>query len=101
MRNPFDVAIVLIVVGIVGIISCWECCRWTADHDVATSEAEKFSENISGVTKIECVARDTDGDGYVSCTLFRGNKDPLFIECAGSFTTNTGCRAPKSHAWYE
>lgn len=44
---------------------------------------------------VSCVNRDTDGDGYVSCTIKQGD-NLTFIECVGSdYTWNEGCRAPK------
>jgi len=44
--------------------------------------------------KIHCVSDDSDGDGYVSCTILSQDKIHS-IECTGAFTLNDGCRAPK------
>ncbi|MBI4449497.1 hypothetical protein HY634_00380 [Candidatus Uhrbacteria bacterium] len=44
----------------------------------------------------DCVGRDTDGDGYVSCTARVKGKDgpeeTLALECAAGFM-NSGCKA--------
>lgn len=44
----------------------------------------------------DCVGRDTDGDGYVSCSArVRGKDTPeetLALECAAGFM-NSGCKA--------
>lgn len=43
----------------------------------------------------DCVGRDTDGDGYVSCTArvkgATGPEETLVLECASGFT-NSGCK---------
>jgi hypothetical protein len=59
-------------------------------QELATKEATKYAAHLPGVTSIECNRYDTDADGYVTCTLFRGDTKPLQIECGYS-----GCRMPK------
>ena len=46
--------------------------------------------------RVECVNFDTDGDGYVSCTVMSGGK--LYaLECAGQMSLfNSGCRVQKA-----
>jgi hypothetical protein len=50
--------------------------------------------------KVNCADRDTDHDGYVSCPMVitdpSGASHIEAMECAGSFTTNNGCRVPKA-----
>jgi hypothetical protein len=52
-----------------------------ADVDKARKEAREFIKHIPGATDVTCNPSDSDGDGYVSCTVFRGDKDPLAISC--------------------
>lgn len=51
---------------------------------------------------VSCVERDSDGDGYVSCTIFRKGKDPIALECAygGFWSAGPGCKMaqPKMRA---
>ena len=69
-------------------------------HDVAQAEANRWIRMMGLTATAQCADRDTDHDGYVSCTLVvkdpdgRANVEPL--ECAGSYTINSGCRAPKA-----
>ncbi len=47
------------------------------------SEAADFARRMSPdhVRGVACVNRDSDSDGYVSCTVFRDDAPPLAIEC--------------------
>ena len=77
-----------------------------ADSSKATAEANEFIKHIADATGVSCNDSDSDGDGYVSCTVFRGSKDPLAISCGAenycAFNCATGCkltpvRVPKSN----
>jgi hypothetical protein len=57
--------------------------------------AQAFAAQIDPAATVECVDRDSNGDGYVSCTVFRPGKPPIGIECASGFSINNGCRMPK------
>lgn len=62
----------------------------------AKNSAKSFaSRNFKNHTGVECMSRDSDGDGYASCTIFLPN-DAIAIECATEKLTtgcgNTGCR---------
>lgn len=59
-------------------------------QSVAQQNAVEYASHIQGVTETKCNRYDTDGDGYVSCTLFRGSEMPVQIECGVS-----GCRLPR------
>ncbi|HSX22289.1 MAG TPA: hypothetical protein VLE97_05890 [Gaiellaceae bacterium] len=52
-----------------------------ADVDEATKEANAYAKHFQNVTSVECNASDSDGDGYVSCTIFRADADPVPIAC--------------------
>lgn len=68
--------------------------------DVSAVEAEAKTFAGKGGLKLQgsgasCVGMDTDGDGYVSCTLFLEGGRTMAIECAGHTWTgawNKGCR---------
>jgi hypothetical protein len=69
MRIAFTLSLLLAAGG----------CR--TDVSSATRDAEEYSRNFPGVTGLDCARADSDGDGYVTCTLFRGANDPLQIQC--------------------
>lgn len=55
--------------------------------------------------RAQCVEWDSDGDGYVSCTVVYDTKDGVgkdAIECAAGWNLNgainSGCRTPKMRA---
>ena len=75
------------------LISVVASCRGPGKSEAsAKSFAERRFENNTGV---ECLDRDTDGDGYVSCTIFLPN-DAIAIECATENhvlgCSSSGCR---------
>jgi hypothetical protein len=85
----------------VALVLAFLGCRSVADisghtHNVAQEQAEAFVKQMELTARPACAASDTDGDGYVSCPLVfpDGRMEPL--ECAGSFTINSGCRPPKA-----
>lgn len=51
------------------------------------------------IVSSSCVNKDTDGDGYVSCTAKLKSGEVLNVECVGwqgtSCVKNEGCRTPK------
>lgn len=51
------------------------------DVAAANASAAEYAKNIPGATGTLFAAVDTDGDGYVSCTVFRGNDEPMQIQC--------------------
>lgn len=88
------VAIIGIFVTLVGFgITKCSSSRGTAE-DEARDYAQKMGMEIKGVS---CMNRDTDGDGYVSCTLNVVEKDgktsSVPIECASKWSyNNDGCK---------
>lgn len=69
----------------------------------ATASAKDYAEEMKwDVNAISCVNQDTDGDGYVSCTISvkEGEaKVDKHVECVGDTefgcSTKSGCRLPK------
>lgn len=69
------------------------------DNGSAKDEAVSFGRSLGlNVRGSTCMDRDTDGDGYVSCTLSieeNGALKTLPIECARSISMASGCRMQK------
>jgi hypothetical protein len=78
------------------------CPNMTGAHKgVAEDEAKEWAAELKlDVEAITCREKDTDGDGYVSCTIKTTDGQLLEKECAGARSTgnmirNSGCREPK------
>jgi hypothetical protein len=80
-----------------------------ADVQSANQQAREFIKRLPGATDVVCNDSDSDGDGYVSCTVFRGQQDPLAISCGAenwcAFNCAKGCKlmpyvgASKKSTW--
>jgi hypothetical protein len=72
------------------------CLSTSQSAAKATRNADEYATHIKGASSTSCTAKDTDGDGYCSCTVFRENGDkpmePLSIQCACSASDNEGCK---------
>lgn len=73
----------------------------------ATTEATSYARGMGYVDPhVQCVEMDSDGDGYVSCTVAftqpNGTIGKDAIECVGGISVvgalNSGCRTPKMRA---
>lgn len=67
---------------------------------VAEEEAIRWAAQMGIKPQgVQCARTDTDGDGYVSCSASEKRPDGTTqihaIECASSFSLNSGCRVPK------
>lgn len=97
----YTVAEILIVVSIMGVLAVFVFaaalkmtgCNGNGAPEEARKWAEKMSLHPEGV---ECARQDTDGDGYVSCTISSKKSDGTMeltaVECASDWTMNSGCR---------
>lgn len=88
--------------GIVGFLfgSMWQASyNWTGAHKArAEANAKAWSRQMGiGASTFQCVRKDTDGDGYVSCTFVMPDQSIRTMECAGEhfWVRNEGCREPK------
>lgn len=75
------------------LVTVLASCRGVGEaENSAKAFADRRFENSTGV---ECMERDSDGDGYVSCTIFLPD-DAVGIECATenlhAGCNNSGCR---------
>jgi prepilin-type N-terminal cleavage/methylation domain-containing protein len=89
------VAIVAIIAAVVlqscGGITCG--FRGSAEHaeQEARGHAQKLGWKLKGVA---CTGSDTDGDGYISCTVVLEDQTERALECAsGGFDHVSGCKA--------
>ena len=79
------------------------CPNVTGAHKgVAEGEARGWASELGlEIKNVSCVEKDTDGDGYVSCTIVMADGvTTKNVECAGARSTsnlirNSGCRDPK------
>ncbi len=80
-------------------------CGYMCDQGAAESEAKDYLAKMypdKEVIAYECVGMDSDGDNYVSCTARVRGKTPnateetLGLECAASFTMQSGCRLQRA-----
>lgn len=76
---------------------------FSIEKGYAESQAKEYAQSLGmkGAT-VNCVNMDTDGDGYVSCTIATpndgGKVDLQPVECAArqeGCNRNEGCRVPK------
>lgn len=87
------VTILLVIVAIVGAISYSKCSG--GDHKSAEHEFKAWAKSLDlRYDHATCNNHDGDGDGYVSCT-YTVDGHPMTVECAGSWTMQSGCRTPK------
>ena len=65
------------------------------DQGAAQDNALQWAKTM-GIenARATCVKMDSDGDGYISCTVMV-NDQPVAIECTGWLNINNGCRKPK------
>ena len=87
----------LAIIGILAAILIPNLGGCTIDTTKAERDAFAFGQKAHPelVTSTECMDVDSDQDGYVSCTVFLKEKDPLYIECrygSGGCNGGSGCR---------
>lgn len=67
----------VIAVSFLALIACNR-----TDKAAADTAAEEFITHVDGAQSVLCADTDTDGDGYVSCTVFMGKGvEPMQIQC--------------------
>lgn len=69
------------------------------DPEAAKASARAYAKDLGyDVAGVSCTGVDSDGDGYVSCTVRLSNPDPsghslLALECSrGEATFTSGCK---------
>jgi hypothetical protein len=93
-RSPTFVEILIAVVVLFAVIGIF--VRGCNNEEGAKKEAEKWSSQMYPGEKVNIVCQDvdTDGNGYVSCTIKPGDKNPIALECSVNLSWNDGCRLP-------
>lgn len=92
------VKVFLVIVGVLVVVLCIGNLITGisgADQKEAEKEAAQWASSLGIEVKgVSCAKTDTDGDGYVSCTV-NSISGIQIIECSKAITINSGCRAPK------
>lgn len=58
------------------------CDAKHVDRRLPEDFARQFAGEIPGSTgRVQCMDRDTDGDGYCSCSVFMKDAPPVAVEC--------------------
>lgn len=67
------------------------------DRSSLEAEARGFLHALGyQVVGVSCTDRDSDGDGYASCTAtVRDSPEPIAVECASRWSFTSGCRLQK------
>lgn len=100
-RGDGEVVISLIVVLAMVAFAVVKCGANVsgASHQDAERSAREYAKALNiEYDGLVCAGIDSDGDGYVSCTISKKDGHLLGIECAGAMTINSGCRIPKLRA---
>lgn len=90
-RHIAGVVICTIIVAAMSITALG--CK--GDQVRAETQAWEWCRKVGArsVSSVACVGRDSDGDGYITCTLGYENGSHEEIECAyGIAPWDTGCR---------
>lgn len=99
-NRGFTLAELLIVLAIVGVflavIFSRVACVGETQTAAAKSEARSWARELGlQTTGVACANIDSDGDGYVSCTIALKDGSTKQIECRGAYAPGHGCREPK------
>lgn len=96
-----ELLIAVAVVGIILVLGSAFLIRSCSDSkEAAEEEARAYARSMNLNAKgVSCMTRDTDGDGYVSCSISVLGKDGSErvepVECASRWSwNNSGCKVP-------
>jgi prepilin-type N-terminal cleavage/methylation domain-containing protein len=92
--RAFTLIELMIVLAVVGVV----CVYNGRNREHATQEAQRYVAALADagvdVRFVGCMDHDTDGDGYLACTIAVDGQ-PQTIDCAGDALVmeNHGCKA--------
>ena len=92
--------IIIIIILIFFVIIGGTCAtRFVSSKEKATAAAMQYRETFHPEwtnAAVMCQDYDTDGNGYVTCTIGSQGQRPESIECPTRFSFNSGCRAARN-----
>jgi hypothetical protein len=96
--TAIELIIIVALFGVFSVLVGMQVITCASSQGLAEEEARNYAAKMRLTLKgVSCMNRDTDGDGYVSCTLNVVEKDGstslVPIECAAKWTyNNEGCK---------
>lgn len=95
----FELLIVIFVLGIICAGGMYALRGCQSNSGTAEEEAQAYAKKLGlEVVGVSCTDKDSDDDGYVSCSVSHKENGKLAIqpvECATKWSVNSGCKAPK------
>lgn len=98
-QKGFTVIELIIAIAIFGILFAIIAAGLSnSNSGQAEHDAKAFVQKMYGApdAKASCMDRDTDANGYVSCTAVypgaNGQMNMVPLECAANFSLNSGCK---------
>ena len=98
-QKGFTVIELIIVIAIFGVLFTIITAALSNNNSgQAEHDAKAFAQKMYGASdpKASCMDRDTDANGYVSCTVVyestNGQVNTIPLECAANFSINKGCK---------
>jgi hypothetical protein len=84
-----------LAIGAVVVVNVFNSASGNASNSARNSARiwiQQMYPNEEG--NVVCQNVDTDGNGYVSCSIRVGNRAPMALECSPFSSLNAGCRIP-------
>ncbi len=98
-QKGFTVTELMIAIAIFGILFAIITAGMSNNNSgQAEHEARAFVKKMYSTpdANVSCMDRDTDANGYVSCTAVypgvNGQMNMVPVECAANFSLNSGCK---------
>lgn len=96
-----ELIIVIAIVAIIAAVIMGAVGGCTADWQQAEKYAKEYAAKVPGSTgEVSCMKKDSDGDGYCRCTIFKSKGDPINVECGCErycVVCAEGCGGIKAH----
>lgn len=95
-----ELIIVVAIFGVLVALAGFGLKSCAGSKSLAEDEARAYAQSMQiKITGVSCMNRDTDSDGYVSCSMSVVGQDGKTtiepLECAARWTfNNDGCKVP-------